>query len=434
MTIQYENSIFRDLITTYKTWEDLKLFLESEEGGLFRVVDKNENGFCLIRYEKGVSKMDLPHSKWFRSVVWDTNKNIPVCVAPPKTSSDEFSFKTFKDMADNGIVCQELLDGFMINCYRVEGDSTIYATSRSKLDASGKFYSEKSFRDLFYEADNDTNPSPSSSDIYIPPETRAFRFPNTDKDEAAVFCSFLVQHTDHRIVKPIKNNSVYLIHRGVVFNDGRIEFEDSPEIVTCSKIVKNIVPECIITKGSYAQITAKSNEENDTTSEVENWIKSYLSNMSWEFQGLVFKDKLGNRWRFKSEKYTAVKSLRGNTPIIRDRFSQLYVQNLVHKYLEYYPEDAVIMTIHYMFINSLIQNLYDLYVKLHITKQLKIDEIDKVYWPHLYNIHGIYLSQLRPENKKITYTEIQMYLHKQPWQRISFLIKTIVDKSNNTST
>lgn len=431
MTIKYENTVFRDLITKYKTWDELRLFLESEEGGLLRIIDKDDKGMCIIRYEKGVSKMDLPHSRWFRSVVWNTNKNIPVCVAPPKTSFSDFPFKTINELGDNGIICQELHDGFMINCYRVEGDSTIYDTSRSKLGATGKFYSDKSFRDLFYEADKDTNPSPSSSDIYISQETRAFRFPNIDNGEAAIFCSYLVQHKDHRIVTPIKNNNVYLIHRGVVFNDGRIEFEDSPEIVKSSNIVKNIIPECIITKGSYAQITSSSNEENNM-SEVEIWIKNYLSNKPWEFQGLVFKDKLGNRWRFKSEKYAAVKSLRGNTPIVRDRFSQLYVQNLVHKYLEYYPEDAVIMTVHYMFINNLIQNLYDLYVDLHITKQKKINEIDKLYWPHLYNIHGIYLSQLRPENKKVTYTEIQMYLHKQPWQRISFLIKTIVDKASNT--
>ena len=78
--------------------------------------------------------------------------------------------------------------------------------------------------------------------------------------------------------------------------------------------------------------------------------------------------------------------------------------------------------------------MYDFYVDLHITKVKKADDIDKMYLPHLYSIHGIYLSQLRPEGKKVNINEITMYLHKQPWQRISFLIKKIIDGNNSTTT
>jgi hypothetical protein len=141
MLINYQNNVFKGLIERYSTWDELHTYLESEEGGLFRIVDKNEeNGFCLIRYEKGTSKMDLPHNKWFRSVVWNTKTNRPVCVAPPKAATHELSFKTFKEVTDEGVVCQELLDGFMINCFRIAGDKTLHITSRSKLNAAGKFY------------------------------------------------------------------------------------------------------------------------------------------------------------------------------------------------------------------------------------------------------------------------------------------------------
>ena len=89
---------FKDLIEKYPTWADMQLYIESEEGGLFRVVDKNDE-FCMIRYEKGISNMSLPHSKWFRSVVWNTRLHRPVCVAPPKASTD-FSF-------NSKMICQE---------------------------------------------------------------------------------------------------------------------------------------------------------------------------------------------------------------------------------------------------------------------------------------------------------------------------------------
>ena len=91
MSIHFEVDTFKELIETYPVWEDLQKYLESSEGGLFRIVDRDENGLCLIRYEKGVSKMNLAHSKWFRSLVWNTNTNRPVCVAPSKAESQDIS-------------------------------------------------------------------------------------------------------------------------------------------------------------------------------------------------------------------------------------------------------------------------------------------------------------------------------------------------------
>ena len=151
MSISFSTTVFHDLRERYPTWEQLQEYLESEEGGLFRVADHTDNLF-LIRYEKGVSNMDLPHSKWFRSVVWDRTTHSPVSVAPPKTSTLDFPCHTRQDAVAAGIICQEQLDGFMINCFKRAGDDTLYITSRSRLNASGYFYSPKTFRHLFVES------------------------------------------------------------------------------------------------------------------------------------------------------------------------------------------------------------------------------------------------------------------------------------------
>ena len=427
MPLNYENNVFKELVEKYSTWDDMRKYLESEEGGLFRIADKNEDtGYGLIRYEKGVSKMDLPHSKWFRSVVWNTKTNRPVCVAPPKASSQEFSFKTLKELSDTGIVCQELLDGFMINCFRVVGDKTLHITSRSKLNAAGKFYSEKSFRELFMEAYMNTSECHHYSETIIQDNSYDIHSPDSLKGEVAVFYSFLVQHKEHRIVKYIENNSVFLVHKGVVFEDGRVEFEDSPTTFRERPNIENIELSVKPVKGSYAQIAALIPPVEEQT-EVQKWIKNILQEADWQFQGVVFKDVSGNRWRFRSEKYSAVKALRGNSPTIRERFAQLYSQNLIHKYLEYYSDEMLPMTAHLMFMCSIVTMLYNLYVDLHITRVKKAEEINKMYLPHLYNIHGIYLNHLRPEGKKVNINEITLYLHRQPWQRVSFLIKKTVD-------
>lgn len=420
MPIQYEINVFKDLVTQYPTWEELQKYLESPEGGLFRVADnKEDSGFCVIRYEKGTSKMDLPHSKWFRSVVWNTKINRPVCVAPAKAAAQEFPFKALKDVSDAGIMCQELHDGFMINCFKAVGDDTFHITSRSRLSAAGKFYSNKSFRELFEEAYVNTNNGLAGSYEDI-------RSPNSVSSEVATFYSFLVQHAEHRNVKPIESNRVYLVHSGVVYDDGRIEFEDSPEMVRGVPNIENIplVP-VEQPKSSYAQVVSANADSVFDDSEVQKWVKKQLVDRDWSFQGLVFKDGAGNRWRYRSEKYSAVKTLRGNSPNIIERFAQLYTQSLIVRYLEYFPEDKKLIVDHMKIMDILIKFLYDNYVDIHITKVRPAETVDKMYLPHLYSIHGIFLNQLKPSGKKVNFCEIKEYLHKQPWQRIVFLIKKL---------
>ena len=427
MTVQI--NVFKYLTEKYANWEDLRKYLESEEGGLFRVVDTDENGNCLIRYEKGTSNMGLPHSKWFRSVVWNTVKNRPVSVAPPKASSEEQPFATLKSLSESNVICQELIDGFMINCFRVSGDEKLYITSRSKMDAAGKFYSQKTFRELFTEAFMNTSESPFYSETIIQDNSKDVIAPDSSKGEVSVFYSFVVQHTEHRIVTRIEKNRVYIVHRGVVYEDGRVEIDDAPSPSHHFLAIPSIPFEKKVAKISYAQVAADATEN-----EVHKWIKNTLQERDWQFQGIVLKDSAGNRWRFRSEKYSAVKTLRGNSPTVRERFCQLFTQNLLHKYLEYYTEDGAEMSVLMILINAIMNMLYNDYVDLHITKVKKAEQIDKMYLPHLYSLHGIYLSQLRSEHKKIDRGQIALYLHKQPWQRISFLIKKSIDKMNETPT
>jgi hypothetical protein len=415
MTLQYENNIFKELIEKYPTWDELSKYLESEDGGLFRIVDNNDKGFCLIRYEKGVSTMSLPHSKWFRSVVWNTQTNRPMCIAPPKACTDEFSYKTIKEIENAGVICQEFLEGFMINCFRVAGDDTLYITSRSKLDATGKFYSEKSFRELFLEAFMNTKECPVYSDTVVQFNSSDIRSPNPSKNETAVFYSFLVQHKEHRIVKKNDSNRVFVVQTGIVYDDGKIEINDDPDSEININLKQNVF------KGSYAQVASEQSETQ--ISEVQQSINKYLLNKDWQYQGVVFKDNKGNRWRFRSDKYNYVKALRGNSSSIIDRYAHIYSQNLLSEYLTYYTEDTMDMTVQFLYINYINVMLYNLYVDVHITKTKIATDIDKMLQPHLYRIHGIYLSQLRPNGKKITSQDIVLYLHKQPWQRIAQLLK-----------
>jgi hypothetical protein len=301
----------------------------------------------------------------------------------------------------------------MINCFKKVGDEQLYVTSRSKLNAAGNFYSPKSFRTLFIECFTGYNVDPNTIEQVIQERSNRFTSPDQEKKEVAIFYSYVIQHVEHRIVEPIKRNACVLIHKGMIYEDGTMKMEDGFPFVQS--------PLCQLTsdksKSSYAQVVESSGQTIDA------WAKKIFDQSSWDLQGMVLKDSIGNRWRFRSSKYAAVKSLRGNSPILVERYAQLYSQNLIQKYLEYYPEETFVFSFHSDGMNKIVQQLYQYYIALHVTKTIHAAEIDKMFSSHLYALHGIYLSQLRSEKKKLNPLDIHVYLHKQPWQRIAFLLR-----------
>jgi hypothetical protein len=411
MSFSFNNTVFQDLRERCSTWEQLEDYLESETGGLLRVVDQDlENGLAIIRYEKGVSNMELPHSKWFRSVIWDKKTHLPVSIAPPKTASTDFPFRTCQETNEAGVICQEQLDGFMINCFKRAGDNTLYITSRSRLNASGHFHSAKSFRQLFVEAYTGQTFdqhvfSKQSYDEYF----NAFPSPDSSKNEVAISWSFIVQHKDNRIVSTVTQNSVTLIQQNITYVDGTVRIIDTPDPAFLGN------PYCFLLANASLP---------HTSDDVRSWIHEILRLESWEVQGMVLKDQLGNRWRFRSDSYTTVRSLRGNTPFVIDRFVQLYLQNVTHTYLGYYPEDATVFAFYQEMMKYLVWSLYEVYQQYHVRKAIKIDKIDKMYHPHLYALHGQYLAT----HKKLTMNDVYDYIRKQPWQRVVFLLRQIQDQ------
>lgn len=415
------SSIFKDLIALYPTWNELHKYLESDEGGRFRVVDKKED-MCLIRYQKGVSRMDLPHSKWFRSIVWNTVTNVPISVAPPKVSYNDIPFSTLKELSDANIYCQEQMDGFMINCFRKVGDETLYITSRSKLDAAGHFYSSKSFRQLFIEAYMKTEFDEELETVFQT-YSKDMESPDISKNEVSICYSFLVQHIAHRIVTPIHENKLFLVHKATVYSDGIISMNDSNPQCGNHFTIPSIPLELNL---QFSKDESLSQVFYD--SEIVNWVKNMFKTKTWEFQGVVFKDDKGNRWRFRNDKYSLVKALRGNSATSLERFAQLYTQNLIYHYLQYYPDENFYFSCHTIFMNMVIEHVYHDYIELYVTKNITKNNVNKMYIPHLYSLHNLYITSLRQHNKKITPEQITLYFHNQPWQRIAFLIKKCQDE------
>jgi hypothetical protein len=303
----------------------------------------------------------------------------------------------------------------MINCFRKSDNDDVFITSRSKLDATGHFYSDKTFRELFintvscinntskdnFELTQDVSDSLKS---YIKTPTC---------DEISTFSNFVVQHPYHRNVKKIETPSLYEVQYGCVIEDGTVYISNENRL--CEGI-------------PFFNLTEKYENQNTN---IEEWIKEIIDERNLSFQGLVFKDNNGNRWRFRSEKFSLVKSLRGNSPSFLVRYVQLYKQNLIKQYLEYYPEDVLFFSVCHANIISLVSHLLNYYQRVHIFKTLSITDVDKMFHPHLYSLHGHYLSNLRSINKRIDSIYIHEYLLNLPWQRLIFLIKKLINLNTN---
>lgn len=407
MLVLMEHNEIKELIANYSGFADLEKYLQSEEGGQFRVVDRDEsNGRCLIRYDKDTSNMTLSHSKWFRSVVWDTVHNRPLCIAPPKSCSSAFSCDSLTEATANGLVFEELLDGVMINAYKVVGDSSLHLATRSKLNATGHFYSAKPFRQLFVESVMETTlDNESMLEGRLQTISRSLPSPDPSKGERSTFFSFLIQHTENRIVTLIPSNRAFLVHSGVAYDDGRFDIQIQPyELAEALSLPA--VP--IINQSS-----------------VDSFLKGCEpEQLNKDLAGIVVKDAKGNRWTVRSDSYLRIKELRGNDASDLDRFVRLFATDTISPYLENYPEDTIYLQFHQELIRKLTSQLYNEYVDIHVKKTKTWVNSDKMFQPHLYALHGIYMK----DRKRISMILITDYLRFLPSRRLSFLIRRMEDQ------
>lgn len=394
--------LWKELAERYPEWPVLQAYLESEEGGFLRISDQTEE-LAMIRYDKATSRLEIPHVRWFRSVVWDKVRNVPVSVAPPKATAEPFPYASRKEAREAGIVWEEYIDGFMIQCFRRVGDPMLHLTSRSSLDASGTFYSPIPFRELCLEA-------VAAMGWNLEEKVRE---PDEAKGEVSVGLSLVVQHPAHHRVTPVTAPWVGCVHSTVTDTNGVVH-------------LRNEFPSWVDEAGGEAG--GEGQEEQEGQDEVASWIRSLHHSRPWSFRGLVAKDATGQRWRFPSEKYTAVRSLRGNEVRPIDRYARLITQNLGTIYLEYFPEDIQVFSLFTVFMNDIVQTIHEWYLSLFVHKRVTWADVPVVYRSHLYAIHGLYLSQLRAVQRWVTTHDIRLYLTQQPAQRIVFLIRAHQEK------
>jgi len=367
---------FETLCTKYTTWNDLKTFLTSAEGGSLRVVE-SELPYAVIRYVKGESLLSNPdlNVALFRSVIWNTVTNRPVCVAPVKAVNGNpplnMEFAQIQDFVD-GVMVQAFVDA--------AAPTVLQLSTRTQIGANNTFYSEKTFGAMFGECLAST-PVRTTGALLMQMREMA------SASNASVFASFVIQHPEHRIVAKVASPDLNIVHMGLVSDSGAVSvLESSSEWP--SPLRRLQIP-------TYPVKSFKDEEE------IKSLMRRTAVQTGYRWQGLVFKDGEGLRWRIRSTGYLNLRGLRGGEAKSVDRFLRLRKQGNVVEYLKHYAEDRTEFWNYESELRSKTTEVLKAYITVHKAHKMKFAELPVEFKPCVHLLHADYISNLRPSKMTV---------------------------------
>lgn len=355
---------FQTLVQRFPQWADLKAHLESAEGGGLRVIQEEGAHLAVIRYTKGRSNLDIAGS--FRSVVWDTEAQRPMCVAPVKAREG------LPPLNQELAATEDFVDGFMVNAF-LDPTGQLRIATRSQLDGANTFYSAKSFAQLFDEA-LATTPFLDRDGL-----RQALAAYATD---GTAFASFVVQHPEHRIVvKPIAP-ALYVVQLGTA-----AQLSVSP-LTWPAPFARLQVP-------SYP--TRKFHTEED----VRDLLQRTSVQRGWRWQGLVFKDANGDRWRLRTPTYLMLRELRGSEATPVERFLRLRKDGKVMEYLKHYGEERYQFWDLEKAFRARTSDVLAAYSDVHKAHAVAFKDLPPAYKPAVFQLHLKWRNELRERGFKV---------------------------------
>jgi hypothetical protein len=310
-----------------------------------------------------------------------------VCFSPSKSINSDIFIKKYNS-SHQSIVAEEFVEGTMINVF---WDSTIGLTggweisTRNTVGAKTCFYKNthnKTFRDMFLEA-------------------AGYNGLNIELLNKTLSYSFVLQHPENRIVVPFPYPMLYLV---AVYNIDNIDINN---------IIVNIIDmEEIKNSHQFSNTSVKFPKKYEYTTYSE-LIEKYASmNSNYDVLGFVLYNKeTGERSKVRNPVYEQVRSLRGNQPKSQYQYLCLRRENKVAEFLKFYPDykkdfsqfrDQV-----HLFTDTLLSNYQSCYIK----KEKPLGEFPSQYRTHMFNIHKIYMNELKPKKLFVSKSIVIKYVN-----------------------
>ena len=368
---------FESLRQRFPVFEDLRAHLESE-GGVSWIPSDDTKGVLAMSRGKTLN------NEMFRSVVWNTETNLPLCVAPFKAKEGLPPLGTQLSATEN------FVDGFMINAW-VGSDEVLHVATRKKIGGTNKFYSEKTFGDLFAEclASTQLKTLDGLKDVL-----NALR---VEQSATSAFVSFVAQHPEHRIVARTTSPGLNVVHVGTVTDTG---------YMTISERSTNW-PQAF----ARLQIPSYPTRIFHSDQEVHDLLRRTSVEKGWRWQGLVFKDGHGSRWRLRTPTYTMMRELRGAEALPMDRFFRLRANHQVMDYLKHYWEDRDAFWGYEHALRNKAADVFSAYIDVHKAHAVAFKDLPDALKPAVFMLHVHWRDQLRTKGFKVRLQNVNQVMN-----------------------
>jgi hypothetical protein len=368
--------------------------------------EPNHKNYKIIKY----NKKELPKTMYstcglIRSVVVNASNKI-VSFSPPKCISyDEFIEKN--PLYNENIIVEELVEGTMIQLFWDSYECKWEIATKSSIGGyNSNTFTKMSFRDMFFDALNDMN--------------------ITLNDFNHNYCySFVLQHPKNQIVFDIVKPQLYLLyvyHISEVCNitddDNTNEeivvkvhhFFDSPD----NKNKHLFLPkECKIKYPK--QIGLKESKAYNHLYDYF-YTNSYDINMTYSTMGLVIYNTLtGERCKIRNPYYEHLHNIHGRQSKLLYKYLIARSQNTTKQFISFYQNETPEFKNKVDSFKTKIQSFTNIllihYIDCFINKSKPLSNYPPEYKSHMYNLHNMYLKELKPNKRNVNLLETSYYVN-----------------------
>ena len=293
----------------------------------------------------------------FRSVITD-GKKIYV-FSPPKS----IPFVSVKNSSYDEYILEELVEGTMINLFWNDYLDNWDLATKNSIGGKYSFYQDNktTFRTMFLEAMNH----------------QGLEFDQFDK---TLCYSLVLQHPINRIVIPFKNPKIILT--------GLYKIQGSN--VTVLDKTKCNMSNMILPK----TLTQYADYQGSSWQELEDYFNQM--NLDYRITGVnIYNPKTGFRSKLRNPTYEYVRRLKGNSPKIQFQYYSLRQVGKVGEFLKYYNEYRTTFTALRNDLHKWTIQLWKNYLRCYVQKEKPLKEFPKKFRTHMFNLHQIYLNDLR---------------------------------------
>ena len=341
--------------------------------------------YTVVHYDKDLMTSDnIQALKNCRSLVFNGSGHL-VCVSPPKCVDVTY----MADDAMSDVYVEPHVEGTMVNLFYDTGSGEWVYSTRGNIGATNSFFRVdkrgKSFRTMFDECAHDCG-----LDVGLLPRDCAY--------------SFIIQHTDNRLVSRFSTNlailaRVYKIVRDDVTGDTHVFAMDHTDSVTypVPHAIEPLpdqetglslrVPD-VTTDGSgeVFETVVQQYLEATTTVERNPYIGIRFSHIGIN----VISRKSGDRVRIRDARFDSIRQMRGNQPKLEYHYHDLLKMNMTELFLSYYPEHRDDFEQFHEKVDRFTTTLYNNYVGCYIKRARPLKSYPHEYRTHMFNLHAAY--------------------------------------------